>query len=235
MPSAILVAHGAPADPPSQERVLQALAAAVGGLLPGWVVRGATLAADGELESALAGLDAPFVYPFFMAEGWFTGTHLPRRLAQAGATGARQLPPLGVDPDLPALIAQVTMAAAGRAGIAPETATLLLAAHGSKVSRVSADSTWAMAAALRPLTRFARITAGFVEETPFLAQAATGLSPAICLPFFALHAGHVADDVPQALAAAGFTGPLLPEIGSDPAIPGLIAAALRRAFDSNRP
>ncbi len=60
------------------------------------------------------------------------------------------------------------------------------------------------------------MTTGFVEETPSLADAARDLTPAICLPFFALRAGHVVDDVPAALAEAGFTGPLLPAIGEHP-------------------
>ncbi|MEH6750754.1 MAG: cobalamin biosynthesis protein CbiX, partial [Paracoccaceae bacterium] len=84
---ALIVAHGAPADPAPQEEVLQALAAATAPHLPaGWRVRGATLAADGALEAALHGLTDPLIYPFFMAEGFITGTLLPRRLTEAGAT-----------------------------------------------------------------------------------------------------------------------------------------------------
>ena len=226
--SVVIVAHGAPSDPGPQEDVLRMLATNVGRHLPGWTVRGATLAADGALEAALDGLAAPCVYPFFMAEGWFTGVNLPRRIARAGTTDARQLAPFGTDPMLPDLMAQTALAAASAAGLVPEATILLLAAHGSKISRSSADSTWAMAETLSRRTRFRRITAGFVEETPFLVDAARDLGPAICLPFFALHAGHVVDDVPQALAEAGFDGPLLPEIGAHPTVPILIAQAVLR-------
>ena len=227
---ALIVAHGAPADPAPQEAVLQALAAATAPHLPaGWRIRGATLAAEGALEQALDGLHDPLIYPFFMAEGFFTGTLLPRRLAEAGIANARQTPPFGVDPALPDLMARVALEAAHEAGITPASSALLVAAHGSKVSRTSADSTHAMVAALGPLTGFNRILAGFVEETPFLADQARALGAGICLPFFALEAGHVVGDIPDAMEEAGFQGPILPPIGQHADVPALIAAALLRA------
>jgi sirohydrochlorin ferrochelatase len=224
---ALIVAHGAPADPAPQEVVLQALAAATAPHLPaGWRIRGATLAAEGALDSSLDGLHAPLIYPFFMAEGFFTGTLLPRRLAEAGAINATQTAPFGIDPALPALMARVALAAAAQT---PADTNLLVAAHGSKVSRTSADSTHAMVAALGPLTGFNRILAGFVEEAPFLADQARELGTGICLPFFALEAGHVIGDIPEAMEEAGFQGPILPPIGQHPDVPALIAAALIRA------
>ncbi|MCU0911752.1 MAG: cobalamin biosynthesis protein CbiX [Rhodobacteraceae bacterium] len=224
---AVLVAHGQPGEPEPQEAAMQALAAQVAGCLPGATVRGATLAAPGALEAALAGLARPMVYPFFMAEGYFTGRVLPARLAAAGST-ASQLPPFGTDPALPDLIARVTVSAARAQGLDPSAAALLLAAHGSQVSSTSKDSTYAMARALRPLVPFRRIEIGLIEEPPHLADAARGLGPAICLPFFALRAGHVVGDIPEALAEAGFEGLLLPAIGEHAEVPALIAAALRR-------
>jgi len=227
---AVIVAHGAPADPAPQEVVLQALAAATAPHLPqGWRVRGATLAAEGALEAALDGLTAPLIYPFFMAEGFFTGTLLPRRLAGAGATEAVQTAPFGVDPALPGLMARVALDAASQHGFTPADTALLIAAHGSKVSRTSADSTHAMVANLGPLTGFAHILAGYVEEAPFLADQARVLGHGICLPFFALEAGHVVGDIPEALEEAGFDGPILPPIGQHSDVPALIAQALIRA------
>ncbi len=227
---ALIVAHGAPADPAPQEVVLQALAAATAPHLPqGWRIRGATMAADGALEAALDGLHDPLIYPFFMAEGFFTGTLLPRRLTDAGASNAEQTAPFGVDPALPDLMARVALEAAKQAGITPAQSALLIAAHGSKVSRTSADSSHAMVANLGPLTGFGRILAGFVEEAPFLADQARALGQGICLPFFALEAGHVVGDIPDAMEEAGFNGPILPPIGQHSDVPALIAAALIRA------
>ena len=235
MPAALIVAHGFPSDPAPQEAALQALAARVGALLPDWQVQGATLAMPGSLETALAAMPGALVYPFFMAKGWFTGRELPRRLAAAGAPDARVLDPFGTDPQLPALIARVAEDGARSAGRAASDCTLLLAAHGSQVSRTSANSTHAMVAEMQARTRFARVVAGFVEEAPFLADAARDLGPAVCLPFFALRAGHVEGDVPEALEAAGFDGPLLPEIGAHADVPALIAAALARAAGGQPP
>ena len=78
------------------------------------------------------------------------------------------------------------------------------------------------------MTPFRRIVAGFIEEDPYLHDAAKGLESAICLPLFSLDAGHVREDVPEALARAAFRGVLLPRIGAHPAVPALIAASLAR-------
>lgn len=197
---------------------MQALAVRVAMWLPGWRIRGTTLALPDALELALTALNRPLIYPFFMAEGWFTRTNLPRRLAGAGAGGLQQLLPFGTDPALPDLIAGAVM---GRGPV-------LLAAHGSKVSKTSSDTTYQMAATLEA-RGIGPVRVGFVEEAPFLADVAREAAMGVCLPFFALRAGHVVDDVPQALAEAQFNGDLLPPIGEHIGVAQLIAAALQRA------
>ncbi|QCO56321.1 cobalamin biosynthesis protein CbiX [Pseudorhodobacter turbinis] len=215
---AILVAHGSPADPVPQEATMQALAVRVAMWLPNWRIKGTTLAMPGALEAALAATRAPLIYPFFMAEGWFTRTNLPRRLAAAHAQGLRQLAPFGTDPALPDLIAAAL----------PQRGGVLLAAHGSKVSKTSSDTTYRMAAELEA-RGLGPVSAGFVEEAPFLADVAREMGSGTCMPFFALRAGHVVDDLPDALADAKFDGPLLPPIGEDIGVARLIANALARA------
>jgi len=230
MPNAVIVAHGFPSDPAPAQAWMQALAVRVAMHCPGWGLRGATLAAPGALEQALSVLRDPVVYPFFMAKGWFTGRELPRRLGLAGYPGLRVLDPFGTDPALPDLVARIALEGCASAGLDPAATTLFLAAHGSKVSRTSADSTHAMAEILTRRALFAALRVGFVEESPFLAEAAQGLDPAICLPFFNLRAGHVAGDVPDALEKAGFRGPLLPAVGEDARVAPLIARALQAAI-----
>jgi sirohydrochlorin ferrochelatase len=216
---AILVAHGSPGDPIPQEAAMQALAVRVAMWRPGWRIKGATLAMPGALEAALAGMDLPLIYPFFMAEGWFTKVNLPRRLAAAGRGDVRQLAPFGTDPAVIDLMA----AAAGEAG------PVLIAAHGSKVSKTSSGTTYEMVAAM--IARgFGPVRAGFVEEAPFLEDVAREMAGGVCLPFFALRAGHVVGDVPDALEAAGFEGVLRPPIGEDIGVAQVIAAALVRAM-----
>lgn len=228
MTAAILVAHGAPSDPDPQEAALSRLASRVNALLPDWQISGATLAKQGALTAALARHPNAVIYPFFMAQGWFTTREMPKRLAAAGYSHLTQLDPFGTDPDLPALMADLATQGAADAGLIPAASTLLLAAHGSKVSRTSADSTWAMAEEMRARTGFAKILCGFVEEAPFLADVAKDIGPAICLPFFALRAGHVSGDVPDALRDADFQGVLLPAVGEHESAARLIAQALRR-------
>ncbi len=231
MPQAILVAHGSPSDPVPHQAALQALATEVGLHLPGWEVRGATLASDGALSAALHGFDCPLIYPFFMAAGWFTGTELPRRLAELDAV-VQQVAPFGLDPQLPDLIARAVTDAALAAGLDPASVGLLLAAHGSKIARRSKDSSYAMAENLARLTQFQRIEVGLIEEPPLLVDVARKMGRGVCLPFFALSAGHVVGDIPEALTEAGFDGPCLPPIGEHPDVPALIAAALERAVET---
>lgn len=224
---AVIVAHGSPGDPVPQDEAMAALGAQVADLLPGWTLRGATLASPGSLPRALDGLAGPMVYPLFMAEGYFTGEVLPRRLKDI-PVAARQLPAFGTDPALPALIAEAALLGACQGGLILEETALLLAAHGSQVSPASKQATLALAETLAGSLPFRAIVTGFIEEAPFLGDAAGGLGPALCLPLFTLNAGHVLKDVPEALAEAGFAGPVLGPIGAHPAVPRLIAAALAR-------
>jgi sirohydrochlorin ferrochelatase len=221
--SAILVAHGSPADPMPQEATMQALAVRVAMWLPGWQIIGATLAKEGALENALTKAEKPFIYPFFMAEGWFTRTNLPRRLAAAHRANLVQLAPFGTDPALVGLIAKAARSGSADKGV-------LLAAHGSKVSKTSSDTTYKMVSKLEGLG-IGPVKAGFIEEAPFLADVARDMPEAICLPFFALRAGHIVQDIPQALEEARFQGTVLPPIGEDIGTAQLIAAALSRALN----
>lgn len=221
----LIVAHGQPGNPGPQQAAVEALAARVSNLL-GQTVEGATLAAPGALERA-AGPKA-LVYPLFMAGGWFTTSELPRRLQLAGAVDAQILPPFGSDQGLPQVALSLMRQACRDAGFALDQASVLLAGHGSGRSRIPAQATRAFADMLAP--HVARITCGFIEEAPFIADAAQGLGPdSLCLPFFATEAEHVTDDLPTALRQAGFQGITLPPLGLAPEVPAMIANALKAA------
>lgn len=199
----------------------------VAGHLPGWHVASATLAKPGALEAAVqdAGAD-PLIYPMFMTDGWFVRSALPKRLKDTPHT---MLSPLGVDPRLPALVAGALHDHLGvRSWLAAET-TLLVAAHGSGRSDGPKRDTGHFVQALSVHLPFARIVTGYVEQPPFLADAARAAASgqALCLPFFAAEGGHVLEDLPQGLAEGGFDGPCLDPVGTLPDIPGLIAAGVR--------
>ncbi|MCY1125707.1 cobalamin biosynthesis protein CbiX [Frigidibacter sp. RF13] len=223
-PSALIVAHGQPSDPEPPEAEISALAASVGALIPGWRIAGATLAAPGALDRALDGLGAPLVFPFFMADGWFTRSELPRRLVASGHPGLAILPAFGLLPGIAPLAVDIARKAARARGWATAETALLLAAHGSGRSRASAEATRAIAATV---TGFAAVRLGFVEEAPHVTDAASGLGPrALCLPLFVARWGHVQQDIPAALRTAGFAGALLDPLGTHPIVPSLIARAL---------
>ena len=229
-PVGVIVAHGQPSDPGPAEAEIAALAARVAASLPGWSVRSATLAQEDALARALDGADQACVYPLFMADGWFTQTHLPARLAAASGARITLLPPFGLDPAVQALTITLALEAAATAGQAPQETDVLLAAHGSFRSPAPAAVARAMAQLLADRGGFRRAETGFIDQDPQIATVAKTFGQgALCLPFFAARGGHVIDDLPEALAEAGFTGRLLDPVGANARVPGLIAAALRRA------
>jgi sirohydrochlorin ferrochelatase len=227
MQNALIISHGQPSDPDPAEAALAALAAAVQSHLPGWRVGSATLAKPGALGAAVAGQGSGVVYPMFMAGGWFPKTELPRRMAEVGAGGWTHLMPFGLDPQVQELALAIAAEAASARARRPQDTALLLAAHGPFRSPAPSEVAYAMASRLKT-AGFARAEAYFIDQEPRIATARGFGADALCLPFFAAEGGHVTDDLPAALAEAGFAGHVLPPLGLDPRVPALIAAAFRR-------
>jgi sirohydrochlorin ferrochelatase len=218
---ALIVAHGQPSDPAPAARALRRLAGEVQDLMPGWQVQSATLAEPGSIASAVGKRTRGVVYPMFMAGGWFTRVQIPARLSDAGATvgpgGWQVLEPFGCDPAVHDLCVDLVR----RSG----AADAILAAHGSFKSAAPSDIAHHVAARIARETG-ARVAAGFIDQDPRLATLTEVAG--VCLPFFAAEGGHVTGDLPRALAEAGFKGPILPPVGLDPRVPGIIAAAILR-------
>lgn len=223
----LIVSHGSPSDPDPQEQFIWNLANAVA-KSGGVVARGATLAKTDALEDAARGLSDPLVFPHFMADGWFVSTNLPNRLDMTGLSHWRMLPPLGLSPDLPALALRHVTDFMQTMGLVQGETTLILAAHGSPSDPRPARATEAFGKALEASGAFSEVRLGYVDEEPSLEEAAQVAGPALVLPFFAARAGHVLEDLPEGLEAAGFDGPVLPPIGTWEAIPALIVASLRQ-------
>ncbi|SPH18455.1 hypothetical protein DEA8626_01993 [Defluviimonas aquaemixtae] len=226
--SALIVAHGQPSDPEPAEADLAALAVRVGAQLPGWQVASATLAHPDSLRKALQLSDKPFVFPFFMADGWFIRERLPSQFASLGATGLRVLRPFGLMPETLALASAIAGQAVADAGWEEESVTLVLAAHGSGRSRFPSEAARSARAAIERARRFAEIRMGFIEEPPYLTEVLHGTGErTICLPLFVARWGHVLTDIPKAQAESDFTGRCLDPIGTHHEVPRLIAKALR--------
>ncbi|MBM9595983.1 CbiX/SirB N-terminal domain-containing protein [Roseitranquillus sediminis] len=230
MSAVVIVTHGQPSAPGGPEAVLAELAAEVAGHLPGVRVGSATLAGDGTLGRALVMLGPGLVsvYPLFMADGWFVSTLLPRRIAKVWDGRANILPPFGLDPAVSGLSLAAAVEGAREAGLKPSRTHLLLAAHGSPSDPRPSAAARRVAARIEAAGAFRRVSCGFVDESPFLAEAGRLDGPAICLPFFAAANGHVNEDLPEALRVADFPGPILAPVGTRPEVPALIAAAVRR-------
>ncbi len=205
--------------------------------LEGWRIASATLAAPGALKRALDRLPGALIYPMFMSDGWFTKTTLPQHLQAVGATEITILPPFGQDPRTAELAAEMARTAASSAGYRLGETTLVLAAHGAAKNPAAGRAARRMAKAIAPLAPFGDIRLGFLEEAPFLHRAAQmeAGTPAICLPLFAAGGAHVTRDVPAALRAARWRGPLLAAIGLHARVSALIAGALARATLSPEP
>ncbi len=228
--AALIVSHGSPTAPDGPEVALGALAGAVARLLgPNWAVRGATLAMPGALAAALGALGGGarlLVFPHFMADGWFSTEELPRRLHKAGAAGFDVLPAYGLLPAVHDLCLARTVAAV--AHLQPGAAAVVVAAHGHPSDQRAGAAARVVADVLAASRQFREVRIGFIDEPPFLADAARIAAPAVCLPFFAQRAGHVETDLPEALGEAGFDGRVLEPAGVGAEVPGIVAAALLR-------
>ena len=213
--TALIVAHGQPSDPLPAAQALEALAARVEGLMPGWEVAAATLAEPGAIARGVQGRAGGVVFPMFMTGGWFTRVQIPAKLAEAGAVGWTVLEPFGCDPAVHDLCVTLVREAGGN--------EVILAAHGSFKSSVPSDIANHVAGRIAAEAG-ASCAAGFIDQDPQLASL-RGFA-GVCLPFFAAEGGHVSEDIPAALAEAGFQGRILPPVGLDARVPGIIAQAI---------
>ncbi|MBE2277186.1 MAG: cobalamin biosynthesis protein CbiX [Rhodobacteraceae bacterium] len=218
MTVAVIVAHGQPSDPLPAAAELAALAGKVAALLPGLQVGAATLAEPEALARAVAGKPSGLILPLFMAAGWFTRSAIPARLAEAGAAGWQVMQPFGLASEVGALAVALARESGG--------GEVLLAAHGSFKSAEPARVARGVAARIAAEAGIP-CSAAFIDQSPRLSEATGFGRAAICLPFFAMAGGHVTTDLPAALAEAGFPGRILPALGTDPRVPGLIAGLLR--------
>ncbi len=218
------MAHGQPSDSEPAEGLLAVLAGQVRKMLPGWRVLSSTLATPGRLEAAARALPGgAVIFPLFMAGGWFVKQVLPVRLKRHDLITAA---PLGLLPGLPDTAAAALTA---WAGIHDRPAgEILLAAHGSARGQAASGAAEAFARRLRArLPEDAEVRTGYLEQAPFLADAARDMNKdAICLPFFALPGEHVRRDLPAVLEEAGFRGRILPVLGQAAGIPALIARTI---------
>ncbi|GGH48224.1 hypothetical protein GVY41_04875 [Frigidibacter albus] len=150
--------------------------------------------------------------------------------ANHGMRDVQILPPFGLDPGILPLALQGLRAALADHGLRAAEMGLIVAAHGSFKSPAPAAVARRLARAIIAELPFAEMRTAFIDQAPRIADFAGGLpAPALCLPLFAAAGGHVEDDLPAALAEAGFSGHILAPLGLAEGAPGLVAAALLAA------
>lgn len=185
------------------------------------------------LEEALAEVAASpagqiLVYPFFMADGYFTNRVVPTRIAEAGlAARCRMLRPLGLDPGLPELLLAEALATAAGAGFDPGKSRLLIVGHGSKGARASIRATEEVAARVAVKQRFLSVATAFLEEPAFLDDMLVGRRPpTVVVGFFSGDGLHASEDIPEAIAAMASNAVYTGAIGSKQGVDDLIVAAV---------
>jgi len=153
-----------------------------------------------------------------------------------GRRDAQILPPFGLDPGVLPLALQVLRAALAEHGLRAAQTGLIVAAHGSFKSPAPAAVARRLARAIIAELPFAEMRTAFIDQAPRIADFARGLpAPALCLPLFAAAGGHVEEDLPDALAEAGFAGHILAPLGLAEGAPALVAAALLSASERGWP
>ncbi len=229
-PPVLIVAHGSPSAPAGPEADIRVLAAQTALRLPGWTLRGVTLAAGAAFDRLLEELSCSrvLIYPFFMSDGWFVREELPRRLRNHGIQAANILPPFGREPGVARLCEAAVTKTALMSGVPVQEMSVLLVGHGSETRRQPFQSVTQIARHLARSGKFREVRAGFLEGAPSVATAARLPPPAACVPLFTGRAGHVTEDLPRSLAGAGWSGALLEPLGLWPEVSEVIAGALRR-------
>jgi len=199
------------------------------------------LKGDRGVENALADLPEGrvVIVPFLMAGGHFANSVIPERLGLTGhitVQGAREVyygGAVGLNLGMDALVLHAIHRTDPTGGRALGNTAVLIVAHGSSKDTASGAAARALADRLHGQTFFREVHAGFLEESPTLADwLARQIDPPVTvIGMFAGDGAHVEDDVRQALNAHKrsrlytYTG----AIGAEPGMVALILDEARRA------
>ncbi len=233
-PALLIAAHGDMRGP-ARNSPLRALAAAVRQRLPGLPVASCVLNGEPSPGAALrecAG-HSVLVYPLFMSGGHYVETALPACLGgKARGTGrdVTILPPLGLDPALPALVARRVCRVAPASPYSASRTSVLVIAHGSTRGPQPRLAAERFSDGLRQCLRIGPIHTAYLEEPPFAEDAVAALpARSVVISFFAGRGAHGDRDVTNMLLKAGRAYvPVVGPVGADPNIADLVVGAVSR-------
>ncbi|WP_350332925.1 sirohydrochlorin chelatase [Coralliovum pocilloporae] len=203
----LIVAHGERGGKGNNDGLAQ-LTEAVSLALPELTVCSAVLNGEQSLEDVLSRMrnERILVYPYFLSDGYFVRTVLPRRLglSQTRCSALKRrfkiLKPFGLSDMLPDLITSLVRDAAGNRDLS--ALDVLIAAHGSTSGPRPKDCTEALAARLQALGTFPAVRCAYISEPPFLEPAIETLHrPTVVVPLFAGEGAHGIEDIAAALKA----------------------------------
>ena len=149
------------------------------------------------------------IYPLFMSDGYYVREAIPKRLGITGGVdvmGHRVSidKPLGLHPKLPELLISAVVGTALGKGIQPKSACLLLVAHGSRQSPLSAAAAREIREKIDRSGTFLRVEVSFLEEEPLFIYALENRTlPTFVLGLFAGEGMHATGDIKGAVTALG--------------------------------
>lgn len=167
-------------------------------------VHGCFISKEPSLKSVIEDLPAGpvTVYPLFMSDGYFVSKAIPRSIGNSHR--ANVMIPVGLNRQLPRLVADVARQAAQSTGWSASACQLLLAAHGSKHDRASYNATEDVAETIRTMNQFAMVSTSFLEERPFVDQQLADIGgPVLVAGLFIGQGMHGSEDVPRAVRECG--------------------------------
>jgi sirohydrochlorin cobaltochelatase len=238
MAAVLVAAHGSKNDPAGRAACLRLLEAlrALGAFSQ---LRAAFWRERPSWSEALAPLTDPEVYvvPFFFAQGYFVREVLPRELRPRPGQRVTLCEPLGISPQVTALLAERARAALPD----PGRGAVVLLGHGSGRSATSTASVEEHARGLRALGEFGEVVAVYTDAEPQVGKTWSLVRAAevVLVPVMAsdgFHAGGTARADLGLGAEQGLGGPhahegrrvwLAQAVGEDPAMLEVALGALR--------
>jgi len=179
------------------------------------------------------------VVPFFISDGYFTRTVVPREmgldgpLTVRGPLRIRYTPPVGAHP----AIAGVIIERAREAGAGPGDAVAVLG-HGTRRDSRSEKNVYHMASLVREQGPFARVEALFLDQDPNMLQLLEIFHEptVVVVPLFVADGWHVGETIPDDLSLggpgtrrAGRTVRYTPPVGTHPTMTRVVLELAREA------
>ena len=221
-----------------------------------------------KIDAVMKDISAPEVYivPIMACKGYISGTKLPRVLGLTGALTERIGPagrqkihmtePLGLDENIPALIAKMLVTAMERMNVSPENASAIIVGHGSMQSRASFEQTSLIADVINNNEGTLTVKAAFLEERPRIGnwQKIAPTGDIFVLPIMISDGSHGRRDIPKEIGiepdikfddaiSSGVAGPyeidgrniyMLAPLGEAMEMPELVISTVKQAIKSGK-